>query len=485
MRFTLCMLFALSLLRASAATYYIDYAGGSDANAGTSTGAAWKRCPGMYGFTGSYSHAAGDRFIFKGGVTWPNGVFGLVIANNGGVGNEDYYGVDEAWYSGAAWSHPVFDGEGTALPNTGDRECLVLVTGDNISLDRLLAKNTLIATNSYMYFYTFLAFSASNITFSGCIATNWIVETLVIADCGGFGNYNGSGITTTNCTASGPLSIDAEYVSEVGWATDDMRSSGYGFWSISTILNCVSEHTTQGAWNPMLCDGLEVRYGGNDFNSGSHENAVNCYGSTTVRNCYVHHWKEGTTMFCVPGWGDRDGVQYWYNNIIHDSGPVPFSLSESGIVAPTSTQVHIYNNTILEPNTIITESDRANPSIAVVRIQNNLFITDGSSPISITPVNPDQVIANNYSMTTADAATYGLTTTNLFEPSSAITGVADVGLDLSAYFATDYLGNTRPVGAWDIGAYEYGEGGGVDPETGSASVMRVGGAVRAGSIKRW
>lgn len=30
----------------------------------------------------------------------------------------------------------------------------------------------------------------------------------------------------------------------------------------------------------------------------------------------------------------------------------------------------------------------------------------------------------------------------------------DVGADLSAYFTTDFNGNTRPVGQWDIGAYE-------------------------------
>jgi hypothetical protein len=59
----------------------------------------------------------------------------------------------------------------------------------------------------------------------------------------------------------------------------------------------------------------------------------------------------------------------------------------------------------------------------------------------------------------------------------------DAGTDLSMHFTTDITGATR-TGTWDIGAYEYGGGGGVDPETGSASVMRVGGAVRAGRVTR-
>ena len=62
---------------AGAATYYIDNVGGADTNNGTAKGTPWQHCPGMTGCTNncsSYSHAAGDTFIFKGGVTWTMGV---------------------------------------------------------------------------------------------------------------------------------------------------------------------------------------------------------------------------------------------------------------------------------------------------------------------------------------------------------------------------------------------------------------------------
>ncbi|MEI6084429.1 MAG: choice-of-anchor Q domain-containing protein [Verrucomicrobiota bacterium] len=107
---------ALLLLLAvstQAATYYVDYAGGSDANAGTSTGAAWKRAPSMTGFTGSYSHTAGDTFKFKGGVTWTSNCFPWTIGNSGSAGNVDTYTVDATWYTGGAWSQPVFDANHT------------------------------------------------------------------------------------------------------------------------------------------------------------------------------------------------------------------------------------------------------------------------------------------------------------------------------------------------------------------------------------
>lgn len=76
MRLLLSLLLCFQL---AGATYYIDYASGSDANAGTSTGSPWKHCPSMEPFSGSYSHSDGDVFVFKGGVTWPNAALPLYI----------------------------------------------------------------------------------------------------------------------------------------------------------------------------------------------------------------------------------------------------------------------------------------------------------------------------------------------------------------------------------------------------------------------
>lgn len=67
------LLLHVCMLTAIATEYFIDYSGGSDAGAGTSTGAAWKHCPGDSAATGnaaSITPAAGDVFWFKGGVTY-------------------------------------------------------------------------------------------------------------------------------------------------------------------------------------------------------------------------------------------------------------------------------------------------------------------------------------------------------------------------------------------------------------------------------
>lgn len=46
-------------------------------------------------------------------MSWPSTVFPLAISNGGNSSAPDYYGVDKAWYTGAHWARPVFDGSGT------------------------------------------------------------------------------------------------------------------------------------------------------------------------------------------------------------------------------------------------------------------------------------------------------------------------------------------------------------------------------------
>jgi hypothetical protein len=87
-----------------AATYYVDFDGGSDAAAGTSTGTAWKHCRGdanATGTAGTGSLAAGDTVNFKGGVNY----YGKIDTAAGTLGNQLIYQGDSAvhgWGSGKA-----------------------------------------------------------------------------------------------------------------------------------------------------------------------------------------------------------------------------------------------------------------------------------------------------------------------------------------------------------------------------------------------
>ena len=96
-------------------TFFVDFAGGSESNSGTSEASPWKRAPGMQGFEHAYTPQAGDHFIFKGGVTWPNSVFPLNATGEGTSSAEDVYGVNESWFSGSSYTRPVFDAEGKEI----------------------------------------------------------------------------------------------------------------------------------------------------------------------------------------------------------------------------------------------------------------------------------------------------------------------------------------------------------------------------------
>lgn len=71
----------------SAASYYVDYTGGSDNNAGTSATSAWQHCPGdpsAAGTAGAASLAAGDIVVFKGGVNYVlTGATGIALRSSG------------------------------------------------------------------------------------------------------------------------------------------------------------------------------------------------------------------------------------------------------------------------------------------------------------------------------------------------------------------------------------------------------------------
>lgn len=86
------IIFALFLVQwVQAATYYIDFATGSDANNGTSTATPWKHEPGDVNATGTADAttlAAGDRVKFKGGIVYTGEV---IIARSGSLGNPITY----------------------------------------------------------------------------------------------------------------------------------------------------------------------------------------------------------------------------------------------------------------------------------------------------------------------------------------------------------------------------------------------------------
>jgi hypothetical protein len=94
----------------------------------------------MPGFSGAYSHIAGDQFIFKGGVTWPAAALPFNIGYGGTSGHVDTYGgEDQTWYTGGAWAQPIFD-----QANTSWYEGWAVGSSANsfVKFDNVFVKNT-------------------------------------------------------------------------------------------------------------------------------------------------------------------------------------------------------------------------------------------------------------------------------------------------------------------------------------------------------
>ncbi len=99
---------ALMAWSVEAASYFVDFSGGSDAAAGTAQGTAWKHCPGDANATGvaaATMPAAGDTVFFKGGSIYQ----GAVQVNNYGGSSlaspVTFMSAEATWGSGRA----VFD----------------------------------------------------------------------------------------------------------------------------------------------------------------------------------------------------------------------------------------------------------------------------------------------------------------------------------------------------------------------------------------
>ncbi|HEY3838135.1 MAG TPA: hypothetical protein VGL72_16260, partial [Bryobacteraceae bacterium] len=177
---------------AHATTYYIDYASGSNSNSGTSKGSPWKSHPYMQNAAGcagappSYTHVAGDQFIFKGGVTWPAACFPINITNGGTSGVQDYYGVDLTWFSGGSFTRPLFDLNYTPTNNVISASSGMGTSG-YITFDNLEIAHQGITINTGAGTYTAYEFTFG---WQGTIITNGYIHDWATSGSVGFGTLN-------------------------------------------------------------------------------------------------------------------------------------------------------------------------------------------------------------------------------------------------------------------------------------------------------
>ena len=446
-----------------AATYYIDYNATDDSANGTAKGTPWKRQPYMQGFGGSYSHSAGDKFIFKGGVTWPAACFaygtapaGPIISDGGTSGNSDYYGVDKTWYTGAAWSRPIFSNSGTSS------NAFFWIMANNITFDNIEFTGTHWTTSGTQVFFLYLT-SSTDILIENCYFHGWSHSVGAEDDLDILRSVFNTDVSTqvvNKCVFDGTDSTNG-------------GDSGRAWYGGGVMTNCTIKNMPNGF---LASSSTTATAQGNNIGpitesfGGSHANAiqdVGVRGTFYIIGNYIHDVIVGEVMFV----GGFNNTIYIYNNVVWNTAvggppPIEIELRDDAVAA-----VYIMNNVLdgSHGNAPCIVFDMTTVAVPIFVNQNNQFIGKGirNSPLSIANLSE----SNNLFQSPAEATAAGYTAANLYKPPSVSGVTVGAGISKSSIFSTDILGSARPndVG-WDIGAYQYHNG---EPVLNAPSGLRL------------
>lgn len=424
-----------------ATTYYIDYVGGADSNNGLSTAAPWKRHPYMPGFTGSYTHIAGDRFIFKGGVTWPN----LVISFQAGGSSptvRDYYGVDPAWFSGGAWSRPVMDY--STHPGANVMYFMVVYPHSYIEIDNFEFKgahwdNSQLQRAGMIELGTSVYVTVRNCKFHAWFwAAGTTSDPLFCVDGNPNSPYN-VGCEILDCEAFGPVVNNSAAVGICYDIPIVKRNRIYNM-SNGPLINFNGE-----------CEYNDVGPIYSSISPVVHENGIENLngGNILINGNLVHEIYDGVSI--LVGWCNSTKIT---NNVIWNTAHMPIDTGESNTL-------YICNNTtvssemqVIARGTHIRISGPTQTGTAYVR--NNHFISNYGFGVSVTQPITTYVNDNNTNQSETDAAAAGYISSNYFAPTDSTDTTVNTGVTFTLATTTDRLGVSRPQGsAWDRGAYEF------------------------------
>lgn len=419
-------------------TYYIDFVNGGDANNnGVTKNSPWKRHPYMTGFNGTYVHRDGDQFMFKGGVTWPASCFPMSISKGGSTEIStdtvnDYYGSDPTWFTGTAWSRPIFDfaysgGIGTSA---------VIITVKYVTIDNIEFKRFLCTS-----------------TGGGQIVNQngWGATPLVLVKNCLFHDWQMPSATTDLGTGVVKCESGATEVSHCEFHQQGTtQKNGRCCWNSAWVNFCNIHDTTQGiigtaggGWHDNTIHDFP-----DPTDPNTHNNAmqVEAWPSTNyIYNNLLYNLSNFTTPL------NTASTTWVYNNVLWNTGfQTPISI-DTRHVGPDQTFAHVFNNVV--EGYIQVGPDRA----AVLEIQNNLVIQNTGTAIVLQGGNASvtNTIDHNVTLTFAQLDAQGLSRTTNYQPTSASTLINNLGVDKSSVFTVDRLNTIRSV-PWDIGAYDFG-----------------------------
>ena len=455
---------------ASPATYYIDFDSGLDTNNGVSPNAPWQHAPGMRGCVANCTTVPlnpGDRFIFKGGVTWDASSFPWTVTTSGSFGNSVYYGVDKAWFAGNTWTRPVFD-----LDNATWSVAPVLIDSANfVTFDNLEITNEAVDNSGGWPPRSSISVNGgSNITIQNCYIHGWSIQNPGVGSdlspSGGIAFYYGSvGGAVKNCVLNG----------------SPENNSGTGIYGGTTIQGNIVENVPNGiVINDSGADVsgnqiFEVPY---SVDPNTISNAIVVNASGNIYNNIVHDLVPGAFAIVLesgPSEFEFGNIQSVYNNLVWNVGDSAAIIVDAQNLGPVSLSTQsVYNNTLVAGTTgCISVLPNFYPPTNLA-VENNHCISDqpghqawcwnnagGNFDCGLVT---NVTFANNILMKTSKATSEGYILSSSFQPISPDVDTVAAGLNLTSScvpigssLCSDRLGALRPGSGpfWDVGAYTY------------------------------
>jgi hypothetical protein len=451
-------------------TFYIDHDNGSNSNPGTKA-SPWKSHPFMQNVqscTGqttstwnSYAHAAGDNFIFKGGVIWPGACFGLIVPSGKGgssVSVFDYYGVDLTWFSGAGFTRPVFDmANATAVGGPMIKvTSSVWITFDNIEMKRLMLRQQNATCNEANM--DLGGAGSGNITVKNMYIHDWTIAQIISGATTHSTSHN-TGSICQNGATGGPINVDtvemsdanpAPYSTSLGLKTDPF---GACFRNMHEIKNSNCHHVAEGEvglFGPIHDNQFHDINGTAilAYDNVSHSNVLETggfAGEGPIYNNRIFDTTDGVTMFLCPG-------THVFNNVMknNSNGSIMYDTGSSCGFTTNSTVSDVFNNTVdcSNGNNCFKNFFRTTAQCAaggcinaIFNVENNHWITNGTSmcfntPTSCANVNPSSTFLNNITMPTVTAGAQGYIAGNNYAPTDISDSTVGAGTNLTPLCAT-------------------------------------------------
>ena len=450
-------------------SFYVDYAGGTDANGGTSESAPWKRAPGMVGFTGSYSAQPHDCFYFKGGVVWPRSAFPFKPVRGGDASGNTYFGADPSWFTGAAWSRPTFDLAGTNI--AGGRDIVVdLMAADHTTFDNVAIVNFAASnwTSGYGTCAVFEIQGDQYVTLDHVSVTNFVIDYpsdengCPLVQAATYAPYGGSSVVQNSTFAGGPGALGGGLLcvgnvknTVIHDTTGMIFPCGHGEISGNLLYNCGAPFPS--GVSGEHADAIQVDAADGTFLI--HDNVIHDTGSDSRGN-------ECESMLI----GNAGETDYVWNNVLYNVHGNAIALVQNATVGKGA---YIWNNSVTGGQDGAGYCVRAGHggTWPVLAIQNNYCVTTAGRADDPSLAASSKTVDHNVTQTPAAAGAAGFSASSsyAYSPPSATSATVGAGGNLTSTCTgplaglctdTSYAGGrpatARPAsGAWDAGAYTY------------------------------